>query len=86
MQADGVYKRGGATGYPEYPVPMPVNAEPRQPSMATLFPPRFGTPSSVPTIMDVISMNRLYRDARGATSGYGGPGYSGTARPATSWF
>lgn len=82
MEADSVYKRGGATGFPPLPLPDYPFPPVRQ---AVLFPPRFGTPSAVPTIMDVLNTNRLYPDARSETSGYVGQGYSGTSRPATSW-
>ncbi len=83
MQADTVYRRGASSGY-AYMQPAVYGAPPVQ--NRELFPPRFGLPHPVPTIMDVLRTTRLYPDARSATSGLGFPGYSGTARPANSWW
>lgn len=82
MQPDTVYKRGGASGFPQYETPPFVEPPARR---TPLFPPRFGISVPVPGILEVLGTNRLYPDARGRVSGYAEPGYSGTARPATSW-
>ena len=83
MQADTVYRRGGSSGYAPLPTD-PVITGPPLPS--PLLPPRFGYARTEPTIMDVLQTTRLYPDARSRVSGYAEPGYSGTSRPATSWW
>jgi hypothetical protein len=84
MQADTVYKRGGATGFPDYPPPIAVDAALLVPPPPAPMPQRFGMPHPVPSIMDVLRTVRLYPDARYRTSGYAEPGYSGSAR--NSWW
>lgn len=86
MQADTVYKRGGATGFADYPPPPPVDPASLVPPPPAPMPQRFGMLHPVPGIMDVLRTNRLYPDARYRTSGYVEPGYSGTARAANSWW
>lgn len=46
----------------------------------TLFPPRFGYPSHVPGLLDVIDVNRDNRNPRVSWFSGGIAGYSGTAR------
>lgn len=87
LNADTVYKRGGATGFAPYMLPsaLPAEAFMALPPAAEM-PQRFGMLSMVPTIMDVLATARLYPDSRSRTSGFAEPGYSGTSRPANSWW
>jgi hypothetical protein len=87
LNADTVYKRGGATGFAPYMLPPPLLIDDLMiPPPPVGYTPRIGMPHLVPTIMQVLQTNRLYPDARSRTSGYAEPGYSGTSTPANSWW